>query len=196
MVLVLVEADADAHPSLEVLPVWWQDRAACAGVDPEVFFPSAGHDQTAEARAVCSTCPVLHQCRTTPTPWRRVYPGDICSGSLPARLRPSGGSEGKGEGWASGSPLPGQNLRLPRASESLSDLARTSAAFPGGLCEASQGGSLTACYRAAPDLRFERLEGVLFGRPDGRHPRRTPRRWTAWGSEPQRTRPSASSVVR
>src|SRR5436309_13757382 len=75
MVLVLVEADADAHPSLEVLPVWWQDRAACAGVDPEVFFPSAGHGQAAEARAVCSTCPVLHQCRTTPTPWRRSIPG-------------------------------------------------------------------------------------------------------------------------
>lgn len=53
---MLVESDADAHPSLEVLPVWWQDRAACVGVDPEVFFPSAGHD-AAEARAVCVNAP-------------------------------------------------------------------------------------------------------------------------------------------
>jgi WhiB family redox-sensing transcriptional regulator len=59
---VLVESDADAHPSVEVLPVWWQDRAACVGVDPEVFFPLAVHD-AAEARAVCMACPVLPQCR-------------------------------------------------------------------------------------------------------------------------------------
>lgn len=32
------------------------------GVDPEVFFPSAGHD-AGDARPVCVTCPVLLQCR-------------------------------------------------------------------------------------------------------------------------------------
>jgi WhiB family redox-sensing transcriptional regulator len=59
---VLVESDADTHPSLEVLPAWWQDRAACVGVDPELFFPPLGHNG-AEARAVCGKCPVLLQCR-------------------------------------------------------------------------------------------------------------------------------------
>jgi hypothetical protein len=34
---VQVDIEDDAHPSLEVLPVWWQDRSACVGVDPEIF---------------------------------------------------------------------------------------------------------------------------------------------------------------
>jgi WhiB family redox-sensing transcriptional regulator len=59
---VLVESDADGHPSLEVLPVLWQARAACVGVDPEVFFALAGHDGV-KARSICAECPVLPQCR-------------------------------------------------------------------------------------------------------------------------------------
>lgn len=44
----------------------WASRAACAGVDPELFFPDAGQGQIRDytrARAICSRCPVLTDCR-------------------------------------------------------------------------------------------------------------------------------------
>lgn len=37
------------------------DVAACKGMDPESFHPERGAS-TAEARAVCVTCPALHAC--------------------------------------------------------------------------------------------------------------------------------------
>jgi hypothetical protein len=45
----------------------WRDRAACRGVDPETFFPTA-HDgpvyaaQVAVAKSVCAGCPVRAEC--------------------------------------------------------------------------------------------------------------------------------------
>lgn len=47
----------------------FQDRGACRGHDPELFFPLAeagpvGERQVAQAKAVCHECPVLEQCRT------------------------------------------------------------------------------------------------------------------------------------
>jgi WhiB family redox-sensing transcriptional regulator len=39
----------------------WQDHAACAGLDGELFFPERGTDTTA-VRAVCTTCPVQGAC--------------------------------------------------------------------------------------------------------------------------------------
>jgi WhiB family transcriptional regulator, redox-sensing transcriptional regulator len=39
----------------------WRSRGACAGEDPEMFFPSHG-DPGAEAREVCSRCPVRRDC--------------------------------------------------------------------------------------------------------------------------------------
>ncbi|MGH9066263.1 MAG: WhiB family transcriptional regulator [Acidimicrobiales bacterium] len=40
----------------------WVSKAACAGMDPEVFFPTRG--QSAEgAKAVCGRCPVCGPCR-------------------------------------------------------------------------------------------------------------------------------------
>lgn len=45
----------------------WRDRAACRGVDPETFFPTA-HDgpvytaQVAVAKSVCAGCPVRASC--------------------------------------------------------------------------------------------------------------------------------------
>lgn len=39
----------------------WQHRAACRGLDPDLFFPEVGSTGT-EARAVCNTCPVRAQC--------------------------------------------------------------------------------------------------------------------------------------
>lgn len=42
-------------------PTPWARHAACAGVDPELFFPGKGGSARA-ARAVCVTCPVQHEC--------------------------------------------------------------------------------------------------------------------------------------
>lgn len=42
-------------------PDRWQDRANCAGVDPELFFPSRGAS-TREAKAVCQGCEVRAEC--------------------------------------------------------------------------------------------------------------------------------------
>ena len=40
------------------------DEAACAGVDPNIFFPSADEDGNtkAEALAICSVCRVAAEC--------------------------------------------------------------------------------------------------------------------------------------
>lgn len=42
-------------------PPDWHDHAACAGVDPDLFFPSRGAS-TREAKAVCAGCPVRSDC--------------------------------------------------------------------------------------------------------------------------------------
>lgn len=39
----------------------WEDRGACRGADPALFFPERGQTTT-EAKAVCATCPVRQQC--------------------------------------------------------------------------------------------------------------------------------------
>lgn len=46
----------------------WRDAAACRGVDPELFFPTATSgpalaEQEAAATAMCRRCPVLARCR-------------------------------------------------------------------------------------------------------------------------------------
>ncbi len=39
----------------------WQNRAACRGIDTEIFFPIS--DEEAEpAKAVCGACPVREAC--------------------------------------------------------------------------------------------------------------------------------------
>jgi WhiB family redox-sensing transcriptional regulator len=44
----------------------WRDRAACLGVDPELFFPIGTTGpaliQTEEAKAVCHRCEVIGDC--------------------------------------------------------------------------------------------------------------------------------------
>lgn len=42
-------------------PERWQDRALCAQVDPEVFFPEKG-GSTREAKMVCRRCEVTAEC--------------------------------------------------------------------------------------------------------------------------------------
>jgi WhiB family redox-sensing transcriptional regulator len=39
----------------------WRQRAACRGLDPEIFYPAAEEDSDA-AKAVCATCPVREAC--------------------------------------------------------------------------------------------------------------------------------------
>ena len=39
----------------------WRDDAACASVDPELFFPDAPH-QSHAAKKICGTCPSFAPC--------------------------------------------------------------------------------------------------------------------------------------
>jgi len=45
----------------------WRFRAACREADPELFFPIGNSGpaqvQVQHAKALCSSCPVLEQCR-------------------------------------------------------------------------------------------------------------------------------------
>lgn len=41
--------------------LWWQSKARCLEVDPEIFFPERGGSSKA-ARAVCTQCPVAMEC--------------------------------------------------------------------------------------------------------------------------------------
>lgn len=41
----------------------WRKRAACRGIDVEIFFPETDDDAEAEAaKAVCEVCPVRQAC--------------------------------------------------------------------------------------------------------------------------------------
>lgn len=60
--------DAPALPP-PLLSNWtWQEKAACRGADPAVFFPTtpespvAREAQTRQAKAVCRRCPVVAAC--------------------------------------------------------------------------------------------------------------------------------------
>lgn len=39
----------------------WRDRAACRGIDPEIFYPVSDEEVDA-ARAICAVCPVREAC--------------------------------------------------------------------------------------------------------------------------------------
>ncbi len=39
----------------------WRNRAACRGIDPDVFFPVTEEDAD-EAKAICNACPVREAC--------------------------------------------------------------------------------------------------------------------------------------
>lgn len=39
----------------------WMGRAACKGMDPDLFFPDRG-ESTKEAKALCLGCPVVKEC--------------------------------------------------------------------------------------------------------------------------------------
>lgn len=45
-------------------PSWMIERPACAGSDPEVFFPEKGDGANAAlARRICARCPLMTECR-------------------------------------------------------------------------------------------------------------------------------------
>lgn len=39
----------------------WRNRAACRGVDPDIFFPISDED-AGQAKAICAECPVREAC--------------------------------------------------------------------------------------------------------------------------------------
>jgi WhiB family redox-sensing transcriptional regulator len=39
----------------------WRDRAACLGLDPQIFYPTTDEEADA-ARAICATCDVRDEC--------------------------------------------------------------------------------------------------------------------------------------
>jgi WhiB family redox-sensing transcriptional regulator len=39
----------------------WRQRAACKGVDPDIFYPTSD-EEAEEAKAICATCPVREAC--------------------------------------------------------------------------------------------------------------------------------------
>lgn len=39
----------------------WRQKAACRGVDPDIFYPVSDDDAEA-AKAICATCPVREAC--------------------------------------------------------------------------------------------------------------------------------------
>ena len=41
----------------------WRKSAACAGYDPELWFPGNSQLMRREAIQICHTCPVMMQCR-------------------------------------------------------------------------------------------------------------------------------------
>ncbi|MGH6745829.1 WhiB family transcriptional regulator [Novosphingobium sp.] len=57
--------EPDWSRSIGSLPAW-RVKAACLDMDPELFFPlgSTGRalEQIEEAKAICSTCPVITEC--------------------------------------------------------------------------------------------------------------------------------------
>lgn len=39
----------------------WRNRAACKGIDPEIFFP-VSEDDAEPAKEICAVCPVRESC--------------------------------------------------------------------------------------------------------------------------------------
>lgn len=58
---IYCDTEGGGAPVTLVEPRSWVDRAACAGMDTELFFPARG-ESTAEAKAVCRGCPVRAEC--------------------------------------------------------------------------------------------------------------------------------------
>ncbi len=62
----------------------WTQRAACRGVDTEIFYP-ASPEQEAEALGICATCPVRAQCLDFAVRNKETY--GIWGGTTPEQRR-------------------------------------------------------------------------------------------------------------
>ena len=58
--------ECEEEETVIVLSSWlaaWRVRAACSGMDPDLFFPERGDViGVARAKAVCASCPVTAEC--------------------------------------------------------------------------------------------------------------------------------------
>jgi WhiB family transcriptional regulator, redox-sensing transcriptional regulator len=59
------DPEPETEPVLDIA-AWlarphWMGRAACRGVDPDLFFPERG-EASHHAKAICRTCPVQGDC--------------------------------------------------------------------------------------------------------------------------------------
>lgn len=78
----------------------WRHRAACRGVDPELFYPAADSGpvfeaQVAEAKTVCAGCLVRAQCLVFAL---AALPYGIAGGLTPAERRRHRTSRPRGSG--------------------------------------------------------------------------------------------------
>ena len=55
------DVDLEALPEDPSPPDFWQDRAACFGVDPDVFFP-VSEEEAGPALTFCGTCLIREEC--------------------------------------------------------------------------------------------------------------------------------------
>ena len=53
--------DEDEQQPFYFRDEWWIERAACRGMDTELFYPGRG-DDTSQAKATCQRCPVADEC--------------------------------------------------------------------------------------------------------------------------------------
>ena len=51
----------DELPTQPTPPDYWQDRAACFGVDPDLFFPIT-EEEAGPALTYCRVCPIREEC--------------------------------------------------------------------------------------------------------------------------------------
>jgi len=55
------EIDLDTLPPNPSPPDVWQDRAACFGIDPDLFFP-VSEDEAGPALTFCGSCRIREEC--------------------------------------------------------------------------------------------------------------------------------------
>lgn len=47
--------------TMSAITTSWRDRAACHGLDPDIFYP-VSDDDAQEAKSICAVCPVREAC--------------------------------------------------------------------------------------------------------------------------------------
>lgn len=70
----------------EYKPRPWVDRAACRGMDVDLFFPDHG-ESAEEAKAVCKTCTVTSECLSWALETQAKH--GVFGGLSPKQRRPS-----------------------------------------------------------------------------------------------------------